>query len=81
MKIEILSMGCPKYISTEENLRKALAELSLTADIEKVTDIQAIQKRGVRLPALVIDGKLVLQGNIPTVEQLKLLIREESKQQ
>lgn len=73
-------MGCPRCISTEENLRKALAELTLTADIEKVTDIQAIKERGVRPPALVIDGRLVLQGNIPTVEQLKLLITEESKQ-
>jgi small redox-active disulfide protein 2 len=81
MKIEILSIGCPKCFSTEENLRKALSELSLAADIEKVTDIQAIKKRGVRPPALVFDGKLVLQGNIPTIEELKLLITEESKHQ
>jgi small redox-active disulfide protein 2 len=79
MKIEILSMGCPRCISTEENLKKALTELSFIADIEKVIDIQAIKARGVRPPGLVIDGRLVLQGNIPTVEQLKLLIIEESK--
>ncbi len=75
MKIEVLGTGCPKCNSTEENVRKALAELSVAADVEKVTDIQAIIQRGVlSTPALAIDGKLVLQGRIPTVDQLKALI-------
>ena len=59
----------------EQNVKKALAELSLTADVEKVTDIQQIIQRGVMsTPALVIDGKVVMQGKIPTVQQLKELI-------
>jgi hypothetical protein len=37
MKIELLGMGYPRCISAEENLGKALAELSLAANIEKVT--------------------------------------------
>jgi len=76
MKIEVLGMGCPKCMSTEQNLRKALAELSLQAEVEKVTDIQQIIQRGaLSTPALAIDGRLVIQGRIPTVEQLKELIR------
>ena len=60
----------------EQNVKKALAELSLLADVQKVTDIQQIIQRGVMsTPALVIDGKLVMQGRIPTVEQLKELIK------
>ena len=40
------------------------------------SDEEAIVQRGVMAtPALVIDGKLVLQGKIPTVDQLKHLIR------
>ncbi|MGA2615496.1 MAG: thioredoxin family protein [Spirochaetia bacterium] len=75
MKIEVLGSGCSRCKNTEENVRKALAELSLAADVEKVTDMQAIVQRGVMAtPALAIDGKLVLQGKIPTVEQLKQLI-------
>ncbi len=75
MKIEVLGTGCPKCNSTEQNVRKALSELSVTAQVEKVTDIQAIIQRGVlSTPALAINGKLVLQGRIPTVDQLKTLI-------
>jgi small redox-active disulfide protein 2 len=75
MKIEVLGTGCPKCMSMEQNVRKALAELALQADVEKVTDIQQIIMRGVMsTPALVINGKVVLQGKNPTVEQLRHLI-------
>jgi small redox-active disulfide protein 2 len=75
MKIEVLGTGCPKCISLEQNVRKALMELSVQADVEKVTDIQQIIQRGVlSTPALVIDGRVALQGKSPTVEQLKELI-------
>jgi len=75
MKIEVLGSGCPKCMNTEQNVRKALAELSMQAEVEKVTDIQQIIQRGVlSTPALVIDGRLVMQGRIPTVNQLKELI-------
>jgi small redox-active disulfide protein 2 len=76
MKIEVLGPGCPKCMSVEQNVKKALAELSVEADVEKVTDIQKIIQKGVlSTPALVIDGKVVLQGRSPTVDQLKVLIR------
>lgn len=75
MKIEVLGTGCPKCMSVEQNVKKALAELAVQADVEKVTDIQKIIQRGViSTPALVIDGKVVLQGKSPTVDQLKQLI-------
>ncbi len=75
MRIEVLGAGCPKCQSTEQTVKKALAELNLQAEVVKVTDISAIIDRGVMsTPALVVDGKLVLQGKIPTVDQVKRLI-------
>jgi len=75
MKIEVLGPGCPKCMNVEQNVKKALAELAVQADVEKVTDIQRIIQKGVlSTPALVIDGTVVLQGKNPTVEQLKHLI-------
>ena len=75
MKIEVLGTGCPKCMSMEQNVKKAIAELAVDADVEKVADIQQIIQRGVMsTPALVIDGKVVLQGKNPTVDQLKHLI-------
>ena len=75
MKIEVLGSGCPKCMSLEGNVKKALAELAVLAEVEKVTDIQQIVQRGVMsTPALVIDGRGVLQGKNPTIDQLKQLI-------
>jgi len=76
MKIEVLGPGCARCQSTEQNVMKALGELNLPAEVVKVADISAIIERGVMwTPALVIDGKLVLQGKIPTVDQIKQLIK------
>ena len=75
MKIEVLGTGCPKCMSMEQNVKKALAELAVQAEVEKVTDIQKIIQKGVMsTPALVIDGRVVLQGKNPTVAQLKNVI-------
>jgi len=76
MKIEVLGSGCAKCMSVEKNVKKALAELAVQAEVEKVTDIQQIIQRGVMsTPALVIDGKVVFQGKNPTVDQLKQFIQ------
>jgi len=75
MKIEVLGTGCPKCQSTGQNVRKALAELDMEAEVAEVTGIDDILARGVMFtPALVIDGKVVLQGKIPTVDQIKQLV-------
>ena len=61
MIIEVLGTGCPRCMNTEQNVKKALTELSLQTEVQKVTDIQQIIQRGVlSTPALVIDGRLVM---------------------
>jgi small redox-active disulfide protein 2 len=77
MKIEVLGPGCPKCHNTEENVKKALLELNKQAEVIKVTDINAMIDKGVmQTPALIIDGKIVIQGKIPTVEQIKQFIQK-----
>ena len=72
MKIEVLGPGCPKCNSTMENVKKALTELGKTAEVVKVTDIKQMIECGVMsTPALIIDGKLMVQGKTPNVEQIK----------
>jgi predicted thioredoxin/glutaredoxin len=36
-----------------------------------------IEKGIMQTPALIIDGKIIMQGKIPTVEQIKQLIQKE----
>ena len=72
MKIQVLGTGCPKCNATTENVKKALAELGKTAEVVKVTDIKQMIEFGVMsTPALIIDGKLMVQGKAPNVVQIK----------
>ncbi len=72
MKIEILGMGCAKCNALYWNVRKAVTELEIRPGIEHVRDINKIVEYGVMsTPALVIDGKIVSSGRIPTTEEIK----------
>ncbi len=52
-----------------------LAELQVDATIEKVQSFQDIAAYGVMsTPALVIDEKVVFQGMVPKVEDLKEIV-------
>ncbi len=74
--IEVLGSGCPNCHRLEANVRRALENLGLDATVEKVTDLEQILARGVSsTPALVIDGKVVLAGRVPSPSQLETLLR------
>jgi small redox-active disulfide protein 2 len=76
MKIEVCGPGCPKCMSAEQNVRTALQELNIAAEVVKVTDIDLMVEKGVMwTPALVINGKPVMQGKIPSVEQIKQFLQ------
>jgi small redox-active disulfide protein 2 len=77
MKIEVPGKGCAKCLSTMDNVKAALGELNLEAELVKVTDISDIVQRGIlSTPAVAIDGKVVMQGKLPTVDQIKQLIQK-----
>jgi small redox-active disulfide protein 2 len=75
MEIKVLGTGCPKCKTLEKSVINALAELDLAADVSKVEDIVEIMNYGVMVtPALVINGKVVMKGRVPSVEEIKSLI-------
>jgi small redox-active disulfide protein 2 len=75
MEIKVLGSGCARCKSLEEVTRKAVKELNLDATVVKVEDIQKIMEYAVmRTPALVIDEKVVLSGQVPKVSQIKELL-------
>jgi small redox-active disulfide protein 2 len=75
MKIEVLGVGCAKCNKLEENVKQAIQELGLDAEVEHVKDLMEIAKRGVLMtPGLVIDGKPVSAGKVLSVEKVKELI-------
>jgi small redox-active disulfide protein 2 len=75
MEIKVLGTGCARCKSLEKITRKAVDELNLDAMVEKVEDIQQIMEYAVlRTPALVINEKVVLSGQVPKVSALKELL-------
>jgi small redox-active disulfide protein 2 len=75
MDIKVLGPGCANCVRLEANAREALADLGLTASIEKVTDLPAIVGYGIMsTPGLVVDGMVVSSGRVPSVDDIKRLI-------
>ncbi len=72
MKIEILGPGCSRCRATEENVKRALAELNLEAEVLHVTDPKGIAQRRIFLtPAVVVDGEVRCSGRVPEVAEIK----------
>jgi small redox-active disulfide protein 2 len=77
MKIKILGMGCSSCQQLEQNAREALRALNMTAEIEKVTAVQEILAYQVMtMPVLVIDEQVCVKGQVASVEELKVLLKE-----
>ena len=72
MEIKILGTGCSKCKTLEEITRKVVKESGIEAKITKVEDIVEIMKFNiVTTPALVVNGKVVSKGRIPSVAEIK----------
>ncbi len=80
LEIKILGTGCPKCQSLKKVVEQALSELGVQAKIEEVKDINKIMEYPIMFtPALVVNGKVKLSGKVPTVEEVKKYLEEESK--
>lgn len=75
MEIKVLGPGCKNCITLDRITRDVIKEMGLTANFEKIEDYAAIASFGVMsTPALVIDGKVVLSGRVPTPRHLKEIL-------
>lgn len=75
MTIKVLGPGCARCKATVEAAKKAVAELGLSAEVEKIEDVETIMRYNVlATPGLVVDEKLRISGRIPTVQEIKELI-------
>jgi small redox-active disulfide protein 2 len=74
MKVQILGTGCPKCRALTANAEKAIAELGLTAEIEKVDRLVDIARMGALMtPALAVDGQIKSIGVQPMAKVKEIL--------
>lgn len=78
MNIKVLGMGCAKCKKLEDNVREAVKELGLDAEIEKVEDIKSIMQYGVMgTPGLVVDEEVKVAGRLVDKEEIKKILKGE----
>ena len=75
MEIIILGTGCPRCKTLEKMTRETVQEIGLNASVSKEEDIVKIMNYGImHTPGLIINGKVVLSGRIPTSKELKEIL-------
>ncbi|MGL6195137.1 MAG: thioredoxin family protein [Thermoguttaceae bacterium] len=74
-KIQILGTGCAKCEKLYKMAAEAVQELGMNVEITKVTDIAEITSLGVMMtPAMLVDGKVVVMGRVPSLDETKKMI-------
>ena len=79
MKIEILGTGCKRCDQLYENTLSAVSQIDSSApiQIEKTGDVNYFTKMGVFMtPGLVIDGRVISTGKVPSTDQIMDMILE-----
>lgn len=73
--IKVLGAGCKSCHEQYENVKKAVHELGISADVEYITDMKKIMSYGVMsMPAIVVNDKVVSAGKVlKTADVVKLL--------
>lgn len=76
MKIQILGTGCPKCTKLAKQAEEAAKQLGVEYEIQKLNDIKDIMAMGVMMtPALAVDGTVKVVGKIPSVDEIKKLLK------
>ncbi len=74
-RIELLGIGSARHRAFRANLEEALQALHLSIPIQEVSEISALLQYDISgIPALVINGKVVFQKVLPSVEDFKIVL-------
>jgi len=76
MDIKILGPGCAKCQSLEKTVKEVVAALKLDIKIEEIKDMKQIMQYSILMtPGLVINGKVVMSGKVPSKAEVERYIK------
>ncbi|MGN0281795.1 MAG: thioredoxin family protein [Prevotella sp.] len=74
-EIKVLGPGCSKCKKTFAVVEKVVNSNGLDAELTKVDDIEEIMRYNIMsTPAIVIDGKVVMKGRVPSESEVKQIL-------
>ncbi|MFN2380514.1 MAG: thioredoxin family protein [Bacteroidales bacterium] len=80
IKIVVLGTGCPKCKTLEKLVRDTVAQLGIESEVTKEEDIMKIMEYGIlHTPGLVINGRVVASGRIPSAKEITGFIESEKQ--
>jgi small redox-active disulfide protein 2 len=77
MNLLVLGTGCAKCAKLYELTEQAAKELGVPYELGKVTDLQQILALRVMMtPALVVNGTVKVTGRLPSLDELKTILKQ-----
>lgn len=74
--VKVLGAGCKSCHTQYENVKKAIDNMGLNAQVEYITDLEKITAYGVMsMPAIVVNDKVVSMGKVLKIEDVEKLFR------
>lgn len=78
MEIKVFGSGCATCKKLFETAKQAASESGKRVDVLYITDMQEIMKTGImRMPGLMINGKMKSMGRVLGVKEIKQMIADE----
>ena len=75
--IKVLGAGCKACHEQYENVKKAVANMNLDAEIEYITDMEKVMSYGVMsMPAIVVNEQAVSMGKVLKASQVEELLKK-----
>ena len=72
MKIVVYGPGCARCHETERVVRHVVEQMGISADVQKVSDYEAMAAAGIlATPAVSIDGVIRASGRIPKAAEVR----------
>jgi small redox-active disulfide protein 2 len=73
--IQVLGPGCKRCAALHRATIAAADQLGLDTPVETIHDYAEMARLGVMsTPALAVDGRVLLSGSVPSVEQVRELL-------
>lgn len=81
MNIKIVGPGCARCQELDKRTEEVVNELGLDASVEHVKDINKIIEYGIlTTPGLVVNGKVVCSGLVPSKDEITRLLAQAADQ-